>query len=127
MSALDDLVALKAKCSASCEEPEAEVAALDPDDRARAVVAHHVQQYGKDSLSVALSHGPMRFLDDDFISEIRRVSEAGGDPVEEAGADPAHVALLQAARDAHEAHREELAAAYAAFAAESKAEALAGR
>jgi hypothetical protein len=111
------LLALKAECHDACDEATTAVAELDPDARKKAVVAHHVQQHGADSLSVALAAGPFKFLDEAHIAEVGRVAAAGGDPVVAAGAEPEHVALLEAARVAHAEHGDELAQAYADFAA----------
>ena len=118
MSVLEDLVALKQQCFDSCGDADTAEAAIDPNERARAVVAFHVQQHGPDSLKAALAAGPLRFLDDKHVEEVARVADAGGDPVKAAGADPKHVALLRAAQDAHAAHKDELEAAYARLAAE---------
>jgi hypothetical protein len=117
MSALDELVALKAECEAACGPANEAVNAIEPDARAKAVVAYHVQQHGSDSLRVTLAGGPLKFLDEKHVAEVGRVAAAGGDPGEAAAADPEHVALLRAAHDAHALHGDKLAAAYATFAA----------
>lgn len=125
-----NLLALKAVCREACDDPSAAVAALDPEAAFKACVAHHVQTHGDNSVGVAQGHGkPLvgnredasgAFVDPRFIAEVSRVAidaARGQDPTASAGADPAHVALLEAARDAHAGHGAELAAAYAAFAA----------
>lgn len=111
------LVALKAQCEAACGDAAATVHALDDDARRAAMVAHHVQTHGKDSLAKAIAAGPLKFLDQDHIAEVARVASAGGDPVKAAGAKVKDVELLQAAVDTHAPHAKELAQAYADFAA----------
>jgi hypothetical protein len=112
-----NLLALKAKCFTDCADSTAAVAAIPEDALAAARVAHHVQLNGADSLAAAIAAGPLKFLDQDHIAEVARVIAEGGDPIAAAGAKPKHVALLEAARVTHADHGEELAAAYADFAA----------
>jgi hypothetical protein len=111
------LLSLKAACFLACDKPVAALAAVSETALRKARVAHHVQQHGKDSVTAAIAAGPLRFLDQEHIAEVGRVVKAGGDPVKAAGADPKHVALLETARQAHADHADELAAAYADFAA----------
>lgn len=111
------LDALKEQCNSTCGAHAEAIQAIDGDALKRAMVARHVQVHGDDSLGAALAAGPMKYLDEQHIAEIRRVQAAGGDPVEAAGADPGHVAVLQAADEAHAEHADELAQAYADFAA----------
>ena len=130
------LLSLKAVCREACDDPSAAVAALDPDSAFKASVAHHVQRHGDDAVGVGLGHGKalvgdretvgeagrgiQAFVEPRFIAEVSRVSLAaarGEDPVAASGADPAHVALLEAARVAHADHGDELGQAYADFAA----------
>ena len=115
-----NLLRLKAICHAACDGAEDAVKTIPADAIKAAVVAHHVGQHGENSLTVALAAGPFKFLDEQHIAEVGRVQAAvtgGQDPAEAAGADPAHVALLEAARTAHADHGDELAQAYADFAA----------
>jgi hypothetical protein len=111
------LLRLKAACETACADANAAVREIPEEDLRKARVAHQVQLNGADSLTAAIAAGPLKFLDQEHIAEVARVTAEGGDPIAAAGAKPKHVALLEAARAAHADHADELAAAYADFAA----------
>jgi len=106
-TAAANLTAAKAACAAVCAPVDAEVTAIPQDQLSAAIVAHAVMTSGADgAVSAALAAGPLRMLSDDHIAAVSQVATAA---------------------KTHADHADQLAAAYADFAAASRAEAGAAR
>lgn len=132
-----DLLAKKQACREACDEPNEAVRAIPQDAMLKAAAAHHVILAGHENAVSALLGGAKRigtpddggsgaFVDQNvfaLVSSIAGQVAAGIDPVTASGADPEHVATLQAAVDAHAPHKAELETAYAVFAAAQHADA----
>lgn len=113
------LLGLKALCASVCAEANAAVAALDPEARAHAAAALHVQTAvanGADPVAAALAGGKVTHEHLSVVANVAAAVRDGKNAAEAAGATSADVAVLQAAADAHEPHRADLEAAYAAHA-----------
>ena len=119
-AAQENLDASKARCAALCDDPAAALTGLEPSALAAAAAANHVARSlarGADPSIEAASGG--RMVDQAHLVLVAKAAAAareGQDPAAAIGADPSHVALIDAAAAAHASHQADLEAAYQAFA-----------
>ena len=121
-AALQRLASQKALCTSTCGELDAEILALDEEDRHRAAVAHHIMRNPEDAVTAAFKAG--RLVDPDFVRVVQAASDrvkAGEDVHAVTGADPKHTDLLEQARVSHDGHRAPLEQAYSDHATARKA------
>lgn len=124
-AAADELDAAKAKCTAACDDANADVAVIDPTALAPAIAAAHViaaTANGEDAVATAAAGS--RLVDPQHIALVAKGAAAardGADVATAVGADPQHVAAVQAVASAHATHKSLLEAAYAKFASAGSA------